>query len=497
MTSEGKKPFFQRIKDVLLAEHGSSGKGPFANFGISEEREYFIENLAMLIASGMSILAALDAIRAEMRSARMKRALTEMRDDVDSGFAIWRALDRTNLVKPHIVSLIRIGEEAGRLTENLRVVVEQQRKDANFRSKLRSAMMYPILVLVMTLVIGIGISWFILPNLTKVFVSMKLQLPLFTRILIAFGDLLSDYGIIVVPLFAVFLVVLGYYIFVYPRTKFIGEHILFMLPGIKTLMVQVEVARFCYILGTLLNSGMPVVEALNSLRDATTSSMYGKLYGYLRESIEEGRTFHQSFSTYPKADKLVPRPVQQMIVAAENSGTLADTLLRIAGIFEEKTETTTKNLSVIMEPMLLFIVFGGVMGVALAVIMPIYGLIGGLNKKQNSSPSSGPPPEGMPGATTAPPAGTTVTPPATTEGGGQPVGTTPAAPTLKLIEVLETPNGFLNVRSAPGVEGSIVGQIYVGEKYEYEEEQNGWYKVILYDGSTGWVFGDYARPVTQ
>ncbi|MFH1188834.1 MAG: type II secretion system F family protein [bacterium] len=482
--TKNKKPFFQKIKDLLLSERGGKSTGMFANFGISEEREYFIENLAMLISSGMSILSAIDAIRAEMRSTRMRHALTDIRDDVDAGFTIWRALDRTKLVKPHVISLIRIGEEAGRLTENLKVVVAQQRKDSSFRSKLRSAMMYPILVLVVTLVVGIGIAWFILPRLTNVFSSMHLELPLFTRILIWVGTVLQSYGIIIIPVFLVVLFVLGYYIFIYPKTKFIGEIILAHIPGVKTLIMQVEVSRFCYVLGTLLNSGMPVVESLNSLKDATTSIMYGKFYSYLRESIEEGRTFQQSFGTYPKSIKIVPRPVQQMIIAAENSGTLADTLIRVSEIFEEKTETTTKNLSVIMEPMLLFIVWGGVVGVALAVIMPIYSLIGGLNKAK-TAPAKPPVSQPVPTASGTP------------GGHSLPVteapATAPAQPVL-LVEILETPEGSLNVRSAPGVDGNVVARVYAGEVYEYQEEQNGWYKIILLDGSTGWVFGNYASP---
>ena len=111
-----------------------------------------------------------------------------------------------------------------------------------------------------------------------------------------------------------------------------------------------------------------------------TFRVYQDIYSKLREAVEEGRSIKKSFLLYPEVNILLPLPIQQMIVAAEQSGHLADTLKTIGDIYEEKTETTTKNISVLLEPLLLVIVWLGVVAVALAVILPIYSLIGGLNR---------------------------------------------------------------------------------------------------------------------
>lgn len=333
----------------------------------------------MMLSSGMNILSALDAVSAELKSERMKRIVRDLKDDIDAGSPLWRAFEATALLPAHVVSLVKIGEEAGRLPENLKVIAAQEEKERSFRSKIRSAMMYPLFVMALTLVVGIGISWFILPRLAGVFSELKIQLPFITRALIAFGRFLGDYGAFVVPIFIAALAAVIYIFFVMPKTKAVGQSILFRLPGVGRLIREAELARMGYILGTLLGAGLPIVDAINSLAQATASYEYQRFYGILRDQIEGGNSFARSFAMYPKSRKLIPAPIEQLVVSGEQSGRLPDVFLRIGETFEAKTETTTKNLAIILEPILLVVVWVGVVAVALAVILPIYSLIGGLN----------------------------------------------------------------------------------------------------------------------
>ena len=351
-----------------------------ALIGLGEEKDSFLENLATLLSSGIDILEALESIKSEMRTKIMRQIIEEVRIEVKEGVPIWKALDQTNLLSPHIVSLLRIGEESGQLRESLKIIITQDQKERTFRSKIRSAMMYPVIVLVLALVVGIGIAWFILPRLSGVFTSMGMELPFFTRVLLGVGDFIGEYGAIAVPTFLIFLSIIIYFLFFFPKTKSIGQSILFVLPGIKKLIREVELARLGFILGTLLNSGLPINEATKSLCDTTEFYAYKKLYKFIGESIQEGNSFEKTFKLYPKSRKLIPGPVQQMIMSGERSESLAKILLNIGENFEGKTEITMKNLSIILEPILLFVVWIGVAGVAFAVILPIYSLVGGMNK---------------------------------------------------------------------------------------------------------------------
>lgn len=346
--------------------------------GTGHDREYIVENLSMLVASGMPITESLDSIETETRSKQMRALVQKMRRDIESGAPLWRALADAGIFPQHAISLLKIGEESGRLAENLRVVSEQQRKDRIFRSRIRSAMMYPVFVLSLTVVVGVGIAWFILPRLATVFLHLKVKLPLITKILIATGTFLGTYGGIVVPLIIIAFSAFVYFLFYYPRTKIAGEHILFAIPGVNRLIIETELARFGYVFGTLLDAGLSVTGALVALAEAASFFRFKAFYEHLASSINDGNTFQQSFASYTSTHRVLPRPVQQLIVSGERSGNLSAALLLISKNYEDKSETTTKDVSVILEPILLVIVWLGVVAVALAVILPIYSLVGGL-----------------------------------------------------------------------------------------------------------------------
>src|SRR3990167_1837988 len=265
-------------KETKKESQRSNVKGHMFSLFLGKERDYFVENLSMLISGGLPIMSALDAIAKEMRSRRMKSAIANIKTDIESGFPLWRTLARTNLFPEHAVSLIRLGEESGKLIENLKVVAIEQEKNRVFKSKLRSAMMYPVFVLSLTVIIGVGIAWFILPKLATVFAQLKIKLPLITEILINMGTFLGEYGSYVAPAGILVMAVLFFLIFTFSKTKFIGQFLLFSLPGIKGLIKEVEVARFGYLLGTLLEAGLPITHALGSLGSATEISQYRKFY---------------------------------------------------------------------------------------------------------------------------------------------------------------------------------------------------------------------------
>ena len=346
-------------------------------FGTSKDRDHLIENFSLLATSGMSVPESLGAIVQDIQTKRIQDLTHWIIEEINVGTPLWKALGDSGIFPAHMIPLIQIGEESGRLIENLDLIREQQEKDKEFRQKIRSAMMYPMFVFIVTMVVGIGIVWFILPRLALVFAQLSVDLPLTTRILIGFGNFIGAYGRIVVPAFIVGMLTSLYVIFFNPKTKFIGQQLLFWMPGIKRLLKEVELTQFGYIFGTLLDAGVPLTRALASTRDAATLPQYKKIYETLRANIEEGKSFQQSFKENKKSSKLIPIPVQQLIIVGERSGKLSETLLKVNRIYQLKNEATTKNLTVIMEPFLLVMVWLGVLGVALGVILPIYNLIGG------------------------------------------------------------------------------------------------------------------------
>lgn len=348
-------------------------------FGINRELDFFLENLSSLLSAGIPILDALVSIESEIRSRKLKRIIHSMGDDIAEGKSLSYSLENSGLFSSHVSALIHMGEKSGKLVENLKIIAIEEQKRRALTSKIRSAAMYPIFVLSLTLVIGVGIAWFILPKLATVFSQLKISLPIITKILITFGKFLNNHGAITVLSFFILLIIVIYILFFNQKSKRIGEYMLFILPGSRTLLKEAEITRLGYLLGTLLSAGLSASDALRSLAESTSFSRYKNFYLYLAEGIEEGNSFKKNFDLYKNINRLIPPSIQRLIVAGEKSGSLPTTFLRISETYEEKADITAKNLAAILEPILLVIVWLGVVAVAMAVILPIYSLVGQLN----------------------------------------------------------------------------------------------------------------------
>ncbi|MDD4409253.1 MAG: type II secretion system F family protein [Candidatus Pacebacteria bacterium] len=347
------------------------------SIGLSEERKYFLENLAMLVDAGVPINESFRVISEGSKSSRMKGAILKMADQIEGGYSLWKAMRASKLFNKQTISLIRIGEETANLVENLGIVVEQQKKESAFQSKIRSAIIYPVIILVIALLVAGGVCFFLLPRLAKVFSDMKIELPAITRALIALSSFIESYGLIAMPLLLIFLGSVSYFLFFNDKTKHIGQFLSFNFFGVKRIIRETELARFGYNLGMLLKSGLSISECLDSLVRSTDFYSYRNLYKKIKEEVEEGKSFSQIFNAEKNLDDLIPRPIQQMIIVSERSGSLPQTMIKINEIYEAKVDDTTKNLAVILEPILLIVIWVGVLLLAMAIIMPIYGLIGG------------------------------------------------------------------------------------------------------------------------
>lgn len=470
-------------------------------FGARKEKNYLFENLAVLTSSGMDIASAFRAVQEELRSKSVKAAVERMTNDIVSGLPIWKAFERSRMFPEHIIALVRLGEQSGKLSENLLVIVNEREKDRLFRSRIQSGMLYPSFVLLTTTVFGIVISWFILPRLSTMFTQLDLDLPIFTRVLIAIGEVLKSYGYMIVPALLALIAFATYFLFFHQSTKKIGQAILFAFPGVQKLMVQVSLSRMGYVLGTLLGAGLPIVNALQALTETTTIHKYRRWYGILANGIENGYSFGNLFSKYRDMRHIIPLPVQQMIIAGEQSGKLPETLLKIGKLNEEKTETTTKNMTVLLEPILLVIVWFGVVFLGVSIIMPIYGLIGGIGE-QTSSSATGVAVDDQ--ERVAQPLVSPVPSPKESDELNKQVA--------KTLIIINPTDDDVNIRSAPSLSGRIIAKVQPGVSLTYLQERDGWYEIRLDETMerindeeqqkadeivSGWINGAYIERVEK
>ncbi len=352
---------------------------PYISVGFGSERDYFVENLSLLISSGMGISAALSSLSLAVKTWKMKKMTKVIESMVNAGMPLWKSFEETKILPERVISLIRSGEEAGRLADHLNLVTLQGHKEKVFQSRLRGALLYPGIVLSLAIVVALGGAWLVLPKLISVFSESKGTLPLATQILLRIGAFFEQYGPVAVPVTIICLALLIYGLFFYKKTKFIGDFILFHIPGVKDLVQGLELARFGYIFGVLLQAGFQVNEALESVKKGTNYASYRKFYDYLQTSVTRGESFHNALANLHKAEHFIPIPIQQLIMSAEKSGKLSETFFRIGVIYEEKTDAMSRDLATVLEPIVLIIVGLIVAFIVMAIIGPIYGLTDQIN----------------------------------------------------------------------------------------------------------------------
>lgn len=339
----------------------------------AQYREYLLHELSLLLQAGVPVDDALQTLQETSRSTRTRTALRQVQSDLAAGMPLWKSFTKRQLFNPQTESLITLGEQSGNLVENLRIAAEQEHKQHVFRTKVLSALLYPAFVLGITVAVGVGVAWFLLPRLAETFTTLPVHLPLISRIVLHIGTFLHTRGAWLIPAAALLLAVAVYMGFIAPSTRALGQRLLLHTPGIAQLLHEVEVARFGYVLSILLDAGLPITQALRMLSQSATLSPYRSLYSDLADAFENGYSFRSSLSA--TNGTLLPASVRQMVIAGERSGALPDTLRTIGISYEQKADITTASLATILEPILLLIVWLAVLGVAVAVIIPIYSLV--------------------------------------------------------------------------------------------------------------------------
>lgn len=347
---------------------------PILYFGLKNKAYEFLENLSLFLEAGLSVSEALVSLEQENRSWRMHKVIQHIREDVGEGIMLSRAFENRRFFPESVIEIVKSGEVSGKLVENLKLVVMLNDEERKLKSKLSSSLLYGVIIVSLTTVVAIGTAWFVLPRIAQVYEKMNARLPFLTRALIQVGEFMQAYGNIVVPLFVCMVVILLYFLFSFPKTKFVGHFLLFHLPFAKGLIRESEITRFGYLMGNILEAGLPIHKALHILPGTTTFKNYRKLYIYLEERVSQGIFLAEAMKSYRYVNKLIPPSVLQMVVSAEKSGRLPETFFRISSLYEAKLENTARNLPVIIEPILLLFVGLWVGLFVLAAMLPIYNL---------------------------------------------------------------------------------------------------------------------------
>jgi len=328
-------------------------------------------NLGSMITAGLTVSRALSVIERQTKNPKLKMVVTKMVARINKGDGFAESLKEfPDVFNDLYVAMVRAGEEGGNLASTLQTLAIQMDRTNTLKKKIKGAMIYPSIVMIVMVVIGILMMIFVLPQITGVFESMDTELPATTQFLIATSNFLVNYTVL--ALGGMLAAIVG---FIYAlRTtwgKIATSWIIPRLPVIGTMAKETNAARTARTLSSLLNSGVDVLQSIEITEEVLQNVFYKKILKEAGERVEKGTALSEVFI---EREDLYPILVGEMILVGEETGQIAGMLGELAEFYENEVERKTKDLSTIIEPLLMVVIGGGVGFFALALIAPIYSI---------------------------------------------------------------------------------------------------------------------------
>ncbi len=328
----------------------------------------FSRQFATMINSGLSLLRALSILCDQTENPELARVLGEVRNDIETGSSLSVGMSKhPEVFPPLMVNMTKAGEVGGFLDSVLLQVANNYEAEVKLRGKVKSAMTYPVVVLVMAILAVTGMLLFIIPVFAKMFEGLGGTLPLPTQVLMILSDLLRATA----PILVVLLVVLAQVwrkIRLKPQVRDVVDPLKLKMPVFGGLFQKIALARFARNLGTMLKSGVPILQSLDIVADTTGNVVLGRAIRDVQESVRTGESISGPLMNHP----VFPPMVVQMMAVGEDTGALDTMLAKIAEFYDQEVEATTESLTALIEPLMIAGLGGIVGGMIVAMYMPIF-----------------------------------------------------------------------------------------------------------------------------
>ena len=331
----------------------------------------FASNLGAMIEAGLSLSRALEVIERQGGNTRSKAVVHAIAERVRGGGSLHDSLAlHSNIFPPVFIAMVAAGEESGKLPQSLGIISSQLEKSYELRRKIRGAMVYPAVIVTVIILIGILMMIYVVPALTATFKDLGVELPISTRLVIWFSNFVSAHKIFTLLAFPVIL--LGFWRSLkISYVKRLFETLILKLPLISPLIQKINSAMTMRTISSLVSSGVSMVESLRITEDVLQNHAYRELLRHARESVQKGLPLSASFRGN---EKLYPILVGELTAVGEETGDLPGMLMKGAEFYEKEVEQVTKNLSVIIEPVLMVLIGIAVGFFAIAMLGPMYSL---------------------------------------------------------------------------------------------------------------------------
>ena len=328
----------------------------------------FARQLATMVEAGLTLSQALRLLVAQGGQGRFQKVMTGVLNDVQDGFSFSNALAKyPDVFDSVFINVVRSGEATGRMEVVLKELAHDMEKDVSIRSKIRGALIYPAFVLFVMVCVAIVMTVKVIPQLKDVFLSSGQVLPASTRFLLAMSDFfINDWYFVIL---ALVIIVIAVRVFLRTATgvRFYSQ-VSLRLPVLGSIIEEASMARFGRLLGLLLNSGVPLLDALRLVDDSFTNSLQKGAVARVAADVERGIPMSVPIT----ADHLFPPMVSQMVAVGEQTGKMDEVMVKLAEYYESEVDAKVSGLAALVEPVIIIILALGVAWLVQAILLPIY-----------------------------------------------------------------------------------------------------------------------------
>lgn len=331
----------------------------------------FTRLLATMLSVGLPLTEALSNLAAQNQG-QFKEIIQAISHDVQTGVALSEAMSRWPAAFDGLyVNLVRAGEASGKADETLNKLADMLEANLDFKAKVKGAMIYPAVVVTAMGGIGVFMLTSIIPKIAEVYKEFGAELPLPTRILIAISDFLRNYTAFLLVILAVFLYFTGRTLRKNPTSEYLINNLMFKMPVMGPLSAEITLAIVCRTLSTLLASGVAILDALKLVAKVIANNYFRAGLTAAATAVEKGLPLSLALRRNPD----FPLMVSQLLAIGEETGTVDQSLGRLAGFYQDSAERKIKVLTTLLEPIMILLMGGMVAGLALAVLLPMFNLV--------------------------------------------------------------------------------------------------------------------------
>ncbi len=331
----------------------------------------FTRQFATLLDAEIPLDDSLRALNRQTKNPYLKEAIFDLSNDVNSGLALSQAMERrSDIFSEFYISIVRTAELTGQLGESLNFLADYLEKDLNNRNRIKNAMIYPALVIVLFLVVAGVMVTVVFPQLKPIFEESGTSLPAFTSFLLSTGDFLREWWYAILIVILLFVLLFREY-FKTPEGKAVSQEIIFHLPVLGNLYKKIYITRFVSATSILIKGGVPIAQAIEIAAHNTDSAVYEEILVEAANNVRRGEALSSSLSRH---EEYFPPLVSQMMAIGESTGRLQELLMKIFDFYSREVDDLISNLVELIQPILMVII-GGFVGLLFAsVLMPIYNL---------------------------------------------------------------------------------------------------------------------------